>query len=307
MSTLEAETLITWLESGFADNGAKLKLLFTTMPSGTAAKHATLHDIENKIIPQSILFDFQICFADTNSKLSNTMCSRSQFQSQAQKLNLHNDDTLVVYDNYGNFCASRVWFMCKAMGFENVYLLNGGLPRWASLGYPMVSGNSLDILDSPGSKNERLKLNHLGTFEAKPNKGFIFVDKRYIQDVMSQRLLGNKNECILDARGNARFFGDSADPRANVKNGHIPTSLNLHYADLQDEWGGFLPLDQLQEKFKLLAPESKQFVFSCGSGVTACILAQAAHLLNFSPLLVYDGSWSEWGADNELPRAMGPV
>jgi thiosulfate/3-mercaptopyruvate sulfurtransferase len=306
MSIIDVKKLAAWLEIGRTDDGSTVKLLFTTMPNGTAAKHATLHNIQNLTIPQSLVFDFQSTFSDRSSTLSNTMCSDSQFEKEARQLGLNNDDTLVVYDNYGNFCASRVWFMCKAMGFEKVLVLDGGLPKWISAGYATITRE----LPKNAEYNEQEDLDPTespGTFTVSRDERFKFVDQYYVKSVLSQHTLNVKSECILDARGAARFTGESKDPRPNVRSGHIPTSLNLHYAQLQDEWGAFLPLEELKEIFAQLETPASQFVFSCGSGVTACILAQAASMLNISPLRVYDGSWSEWGGSDTLPISSGLV
>ena len=320
MSIIEADTLHAWLAKGDPQPSSlqaksPIKLLFTTMPGGTAAKHATLHhgqknnlenstvqnnvqnSVQNSYIENSITFDFQTQFADPHSTLSNTMCSPAQFQMQAQALGLNNHDTLVVYDNYGNFCASRVWFMCKAMGIENVYVLNGGLPKWISLGYGVVNGvpKSTTLVDE----------NDKGNFQVKVNPDFCFIGQNEVSAIVAKQTDSAKASCIVDARSGARFRGESPDPRPNIRSGHIPTSVNMYYGDLQDEWGSFLPLDVLRDKFSAANLLSHQLVFTCGSGVTACILAQAAHMLGLSPLKVYDGSWSQWGADASLEIATG--
>jgi thiosulfate/3-mercaptopyruvate sulfurtransferase len=269
-----------------------LVLLYTSMKGAPAQKSKTVAQHPSAYIPGSRLFDFQSVIVDKTSPLSNTMPSSTLFEREAQRIGINNDSDIVVYDDFGNFCASRVWFMLKSMGHKHVRVLQGGLGAWLTEGL-----NTEPCLNENCAK---------GNFIAKPSREFQFVDSDF---VATQTLAPKNNKLVLiDARSPERFSGKQPEVKAHLKSGHIPHSLNLYYKHLQNDDGRFLAHAKLNEQFNLTLqclPEgdktSKAMSFSCGSGVTACILAQAASELGYGPLYVYDGSWSDWGADERLP------
>ena len=274
---------------------------------------------ENGFIPTTQYFDFKNDVADKNSPLSSTMPSLSEFQEKVRAFGVHtfgehtfgvhtfgvhNSTHIVVYDDIGNFYASRVWFMFKAMGHERIQVLAGGLNAWLAKGY-----------DTESLRLSRLKP---GSFIAKPNLNYQFVQREFIQrEFIQQKILEADQQQRLtlplcDARSPGRFYGTEAEERSWVRSGHIPHSISLHYKRLQNNTGAFLPVNELKQVFtdSSLTVENKNqetqgLAFTCGSGVTACILAQAAEALGYQPLYVYDGSWSDWGADENLPIAKG--
>ncbi|MCF6458822.1 sulfurtransferase [Pseudoalteromonas sp. MMG024] len=232
------------------------------------------------VIPGTIRFDFSKCIADVTSASPNTMPSAHVFEDKIQQLGINQDSHLVVYDKQGLFSAARAWFMFKTMGFDNVAILRGGLPAWQQQGFDVVESYAI-----PAVK---------GNFKVQQDKQ-LFVDKHYVLNAIN-----NDDIQIVDARGYGRFSGQEAEPREGMRSGHIPNSLNLHYASLLEQ-GGLLDKATLKQVFNELVPAPKEFIFSCGSGVTACILALAAEVAGFDNVKVYDGSWSEWGKDKLLP------
>lgn len=225
--------------------------------------------------------------SDQSSPLPHMMPDADQFTQQVQDLGVNTDSIIVVYDDKGIFSSARVWWMFKAMGFEQVGVLDGGLPAWLKAGY--------EVNRNPDSE---FKLPS-GNFYATHLEGY-FCDRHRVLTALADPSIN-----VLDARSAARFSGDEKDPRIGVRAGHMPGSLNLHYASLFEADGTQAGLmkskDELSRLFNRLSPHRRALIFSCGSGVTACVLALAATIVGYTELSVYDGSWVEWGALAECP------
>lgn len=227
----------------------------------------------------------QVC--DKTADLPHMMPSVDEFTEQMQALGVNQDSLIVIYDNKGIFSSARVWWMFKSMSFENVAVLDGGLPAWIKAGF--------DVNRQP-DPNHRLPP---GNFSATHLEGY-FCDTDRVLTALSDPRIN-----VLDARSAARFHGDEPDPRPNVRAGHMPGALNLHYASLFDTEGTHAGLLKSKEDlsfiYNQLSPHHRALIFSCGSGVTACILALAATIVGYTDISVYDGSWSDWGSDPRCP------
>jgi len=238
-------------------------------------------------LPHAGFFDIAK-ISDKESEYPNMLPSPEQFEEHMNALGIANEDTLVFYDQKGLFSAARAWWMMKTMGHENVYVLDGGLPGWQTAGYPVDS----DIVATAPTNDYVAKV--------QPERLAMLFDV--------QMVVNDPSVCILDARSPVRFNGKSPEARAGLRAGHIPNSANLHYASLLAEDGIHLKsVDALKKNLSSatdyrasLAMTDLSFVMSCGSGVTACILALVVEHCGFSnPVAVYDGSWAEWGSYDE--------
>jgi thiosulfate/3-mercaptopyruvate sulfurtransferase len=263
-----------WLKDNI--NQSTLIVLYTQMDNPV-----TSETDNNPVgyIPNSMFFDFEKVFCDKDSSLPHTMPNEKIFSEGAQKLGINHDSIIVIYDNKGIYSAPRVWWMFKSMGHPNVYVLNGGLPNWLSQNMPTV----------PHLVSARKS----GGFQAKFNsKHFISADNIIVQLI---------NITVLDARSAGRFNGTQAEPRKGLRSGHVPTSINLPFARCL-EGSKLKSSAELKVIFsECLLSFDGFLVFSCGSGVTACILALAATEAGYTEMAVYDGSWSEWCARKDLP------
>lgn len=220
-------------------------------------------------IPGAVFFDYDNEACDHSSLLPRMMPTAQAFDDVVQNLGCHKDSVIIIYDNNGMFSSPRAWWMFKAMGAQQVAVLDGGLIAWQAAGH-----STCDKLATPTK----------GDFESKirPNA---FVDADFVLE-----RLNSKSHVIIDARSKERF--DQA---------HMPGAKNLHYQDVLRN-GKVRPLHELKVLLKNHIPPQQTTTFSCGSGVTACILALCAELCGIHDISVYDASWSEWGASDHHPK-----
>lgn len=264
---------VAWLHTNLKDPNliildASLKENLSNLKTG----------LENIHIKDARFFDIKHTFSDTVNPLPNTLPSPKQFEIEAQKLGINNNSTIVVYDNLGIYSSPRAWWLFKIMGCQNVAVLDGGLPEWIKEGHPVEEISENPIYD-------------VGNFEAKFIPELVKSKEQILENIQT------KDAILIDARAENRFQGIGDEPRPGLRSGHIPGSINIPYTQLLQN-GIFLPKEAL---VKILKINDNPLIFTCGSGVTACINLIAYELIDKNPKSVYDGSWTEWGQLENLP------
>jgi thiosulfate/3-mercaptopyruvate sulfurtransferase len=223
-------------------------------------------------------FDIKNDFSDSTNQLPNTIPNPEEFATAARKLGINHNSKIVVYDSLGIYSSPRAWWLFTIMGHSSVWVLDGGLAAWIKENYPV-------------EKIEK-KEYELGDFEPKFHPEMLKNKEQILTNIHSP------NAVVIDARSSDRFLGETEEPRAGLRSGHIPGSINIPYTNLLDD-GKFLSKEEL---LKILPQSNNPLIFSCGSGITACINLMAYELIgNNNPKAIYDGSWTEWGQDDSLP------
>jgi thiosulfate/3-mercaptopyruvate sulfurtransferase len=260
-------------------NDPKVKILDASHHLPTAGRNAK-EEFAEKHIPGAIFFDID-AVSDPDADLPHMWPSAEQFAEQMGALGIGNDDKVVVYDTVGPTGAARVWQTFRIFGHTNVALLNGGLRKWEAEGRPVTA----EVTDYPPKRY-------------KASKAEARIRSR-------EQMLANIEhpvEQVLDARAAGRFKAIDPEPRAGMRGGHIPGSLNLPYPQLLGEHGTYKSADELKAAFDAAGIEQgKPIATTCGSGVTACTLALGLYLIGRDDVAIYDGSWSEWGSRQDTP------
>ena len=254
---------VDWLQSNLGNE--KLIILDCTIPKVTAKLNTPLSE-DKKQIKDAIFFDIKKTFSDINAAFPNTILSPQGFEKRCQNLGINIDSAIVCYDDLGIYSSPRVWWMFKLMGFKNIAVLDGGFPKWEENKYPV--------------EKHQKKVFLKGNFEV----NYQLEKIKYTEDVFSG--IENDRVLIADARSKGRFNATEPEPRNGLKGGHIPNSVSLPFSELLDK--GMLKTEgDLRVIFNEINPEKKELIFTCGTGITASVLALGAEISGIKNYSIY--------------------
>jgi len=247
-------------------------------PRNAKAEFAERH------IPGAGFFDID-AVADHATRLPHMLAAPADFAVAARRLGVSAASTVVAYDGLGIFSAPRLWWSFRAMGHEAVFVLDGGLPKWLAEGRPIETG---------------WRGRPRGEFKARPAPALI----RDLEQV--RRIAATGAEQIIDARPSERFAGAAPEPRAGLRSGHMPGARSVPFTALVGENGTLAPVADLRGAFEAAGVDlAAPIVTSCGSGISAAVLALALARLGRDDVALYDGSWTEWAGRGDTPVVVG--
>jgi len=277
-ATVSAE----WLAARLADASVRVIDASYHLP---AAKRDAKSEFATSHIPGAVFFDIE-AISDRTNALPHMLPDANAFAAAAGALGIDADTHVVAYDVYGLMSAARAWWMLRAFGHDRVSILDGGFAKWREDGHPVSATPT-----QPAARR----------FAAKFRPELV----RSQADLVAN--LETRDFQVVDARSAARFMGQAPEPRPGLRGGHIPGSANVPYTALLDlATQTVLPAEEIAKRFAAAGLDpARPIVASCGSGVTACVLALGLYQIGHPDAAVYDGSWSEWGLQSGPPVASG--
>ena len=280
MDYVNPESLVSteWLAANLTNDAVRIVDASWYMPDQERDAKA---EFTSRHIPGAVFFDID-GIADRESALPHMMPDAEAFAASVGTLGIGNGQRVVVYDGHGLFSAGRAWWMFRAFGHDDVAILDGGFPKWVRE----------DRAIEPGAPQPTP-----ARFDARLDPGVV----KDFDQVLAN--IENRDAQVIDSRGHGRFTASAPEPRAGLRGGHIPGSVNLPYGDLlKAEDGTLLEATDLAKAFSQAGADlARPVITTCGSGVTAAALVFALHLLGKDDAAIYDGSWSEWGGRQDAP------
>ncbi|XP_051194634.1 thiosulfate/3-mercaptopyruvate sulfurtransferase 1, mitochondrial isoform X2 [Lolium perenne] len=291
-----------WLQQHLGQPDIKVKNLSSTsvysvLGVGCFMVHATREQGSMARVPDGIV--------DRTTDLPHMLPSEEAFAAGVSALGIKNTDKVIVYDGKGFFSAPRVWWMFRVLGHSEVWVLDGGLPQWRASGFNLGNNCPDDIVLKSKAANSAVETAYSGelangaTFQTEFQPQLFWTLEKVKGNVAAQA------HQLVDARAKGRFDGVAPEPREGVRSGHIPGTTCLPFPEMFDSAPMLLPANELSKKFEQAGISlDHPIAVTCGSGVTACIVALGLYRIGKHDVPVYDGSWTEWEAqpDSDYPK-----
>jgi thiosulfate/3-mercaptopyruvate sulfurtransferase len=267
-----------------AERLGEVALVDATLPKVGQPGHGR-DSYEAGHIPGAVFFDIN-GVADETTDLPHMLPTPEAFAAAVGQLGLSRDEPVVVYDAHGVYSAPRVWWTLRTMGFPEVYVLDGGLPKWRAEGREVETDAAAPA----------------------PTDVDVRFEPALVRDLVSVGVaLETGVAQVVDARSAARFRGEAPEPRASLRSGHMPGACNLPFDQVTTPDGRLQSAEAITAAFRAAGVDlDRPIITTCGSGVTASTLALALARIGREDVAVYDGSWSEWGANPDVPIVTGP-